>query len=35
MEQNTQTMDEYMSIYDNPKRGKGKASGSKYTDEDK
>ena len=35
MEQNTQTMDEYISMYDKPKRGKGKPSGSKYTDEEK
>ena len=29
MEQSTQTMDEYISIYDKPKRGKGKPSGDK------
>ena len=28
-------MDEYNSIYDKPKRGKGKPSGSKYTVEEK
>ena len=39
MEQSTQTMDknttelEYISIYDRPKRGKGRPKGSKYTDE--
>ena len=33
MGQNTRTMDEYISIYDKPKRCKGKPSGSKYTDE--
>ena len=41
MEQSTQTMDtnttefEYISIYDRPKRGKGRPRGSKYTDEEK
>ena len=41
MEQSTQTMDtnttefEYISIYDRPKRGKGRPKGSKYTDEEK
>ena len=35
MEQSTQTMDEYISTYDLPKRGKGKPPGSKYTDEEK
>ena len=41
MEQSTQTMDtnttefEYVSIYDRPKRGKGRPKGSKYTDEEK
>ena len=40
MEQSTQTMDknttelEYISIYDRPKRGKGRPKGSKYTDEE-
>ena len=29
MEQSTQSMDEYISIYDKPKRGKGKPSGDK------
>ena len=38
MEQSTQTMDtnttefEYISIYDRPKRGKGRPKGSKYTE---
>ena len=31
MEQSTQTMDEYISVCDKPKRGKGEPSGSKYT----
>ena len=35
MEQSTQSMDEYISIYDKPKRGKGDPSGSKLTDEEK
>ena len=35
MEQSTQTIDEYISIYDKPKRGKGKPSDSKYTGEEK
>ena len=41
MEQSTQTMEqnttefEYISIYDRPKRGKGRPKGSKYTDEEK
>ena len=41
MEQITQTMEqnttelEYISIYDKPKRGKGRPKGSKYTDEEK
>ena len=41
MEQSTQTMEqnttelEYISIYDKPKREKGRPKGSKYTDEEK
>ena len=41
MEQSKQTMEtnttelEYISIYDRPKRGKGRPKGSKYTDEEK
>ena len=38
MEKNTQTNRtyiEYISIYDKPKRGKGRPQGSKYTDEEK
>ena len=35
MEQSTQTMKEYISIYDKPKRGKGRPVGSKYADEEK
>ena len=41
MEQSTQTMEkhtnelEYISIYERPKRGKGRPRGSKYTDEEK
>ena len=35
MEQSTQTMDEHISLYDKPKRGKGKPPGSKYTDDEK
>ena len=41
MEQITQTMEqnttelEYVSIYDRPKRGKGRPKGSKYTDAEK
>ena len=38
MEKSTQTNRtyiEYISIYDKPKRGKGRPSGSKYTDEQK
>ena len=33
--QGTQTSDAYISMYDKPKRGKGKPSGSKATDEEK
>ena len=38
MEKNTQTNMtdiEYISIYDKPKRGKGRPKGSQYTDEEK
>ena len=38
MEQNTQTNKtyiEYISIYDKPKRGKGRPQGSKYTVEER
>ena len=34
MEQNTTEL-EYISIYDRPKRGKGRPKGSKYTDAEK
>ena len=34
MEQSTQLMEEYISIYDKPKRGKGRPQGSKYTVEE-
>lgn len=32
---NPDDMPEYVSIYDKPKRGRGKPRGSKYTDEEK
>ena len=35
MEQSTQIMEEYISIYDKPKRGKGRPQGSKYTVEER
>tara|TARA_B100000497_G_C7410426_1_gene258852 strand:+ start:105 stop:311 length:207 start_codon:yes stop_codon:yes gene_type:complete len=35
MEQTNRTDLEYISIYDKPKRGKGRPQGSNYTDEQK
>ena len=35
MEQTNRTVLEYISIYDKPKRGKGRPQGSNYTDEQK
>ena len=35
MEQSTQIMEEYISIYDKPKRGKGRPQGSKYKVEER
>ena len=35
MEQNRQIMEEYISIYDKPKRGKGRPQGSNYTVEER
>ena len=35
MEQSTQIMEEYISIYDKPKRGKGRPQGSNYTVEER
>ena len=34
MKQNTQTLDDNISIYDKLERGKGKPPGSTYTDEE-